>query len=158
LGALVVALIVFGTLTLYTYAAKKQLAAPSEHGAPAGEAVDVEITLVATNRIGGEEFALGEPHALRVSIDGQPMHVREKLDANEPLVLQCTLPAGSEHRLLVEAIPETPSDRAAAATALRVLVVSAHQPILERVGWSEQGQAISEELVFRIPGAEELSH
>lgn len=155
-GALAVAVIVFGTLTFYTYAAKKQLAPVSEHAAPTGEAVDVELTLVATSRIGGEEFALGEAHALRISIDGRPLHVREKLDANEPLVLRCSLPAGSEHRLLVEAIPDASS--AVAATALRVMVASANQPLLERVGWSEQGQAISEELVFRVPGAEGHSH
>lgn len=155
LGALAVAFVVFGTLALYTYAARRQLAAPSDHTAPPGEMADVEITLVSTSRLGGEAFALSGPHALRIAIDGQPLHERETLDANEPLVLRCSLKAGSEHRLLVEAIPETQGDRAA---ALRIAVTSENQPLLERVGWSEQGQAISEELVFRIPEAEGHSH
>jgi hypothetical protein len=158
LGALAVALIVFGTLTFYTYAAKRQLAAPSGHVSPSGEAVDVEITVVSTGKIGSEEFALTEPHALRIAIDGQPLHQRESLDPNEPLVLRCSLRAGSEHRLLVEAIPEGATDHATTSTALRVMVVSANQPVVERVGWSEHGQAISEELIFRIPAAEEISH
>lgn len=158
LGALAVALVVFGTLTLYTYAARKQLAPPTGHATPLGTLAEVEITLVSTGRIGGEDFALGEPHALRIAIDGQPLHERPSLDANEPLVLHCSLPAGSEHRLLVEAVPETSGDHAMPLTALRIVVASSNQPLLERVGWSEQGQAISEELVFRVPEAEVHSH
>ena len=158
LAALGIATVVFGTLALYTVSVQKPILREADNYHDEIKMVAIDLTVATTGRLGGDAFALAKPNAIKITLDGQLVHERAALDSGLSIAIQSSLRADVDHRLLVEAIPESDQAGAVAPTAIRIALTHGAHPVAERVGWSENGETISEEILFRVTSGESASH
>lgn len=157
LAALGIALTIIGVLSLYTFGTQR-IARHEPEPTEAHESVRVHIVVTTTGPLAADDFALERDIALRVSIDGVPLHQSRSLDAGQAIAFDYEAAANIDHRLLIEATPQNSDTQPAKATAVRVEISHGAQPVAERVVWSDHGQAIGEEIPFRIVTSVPHSH